>query len=473
MIIVTALMVVMNQVRQIVLLLYSCSPQGVHRWSAGTSACPNGAFYCPNVGFKPLVINSTFVDDGVCDCCDGTDEPPGRCISTCRQKGNEEVKMMQQKLSAAMAGAHKRSQYIDIAVKKRQEWSTSLEQKMLEVEIKRKEVESLKKSKEVIEAEERLLKDQQTKAQEVETPVVLENPISDNPVIDSTNSEEVEVKKEETSEELAKRVASQWIPQNNGDDEEVEEHDEELGIPVEDEFSYEEEDSMAEDDYPEEEQHEEKEDGNPIVLPLPSVGWIAKIKSLVSKVFQMGRPVLPKNEIDGALTRLQKQLSDARLKLTAEESTLRQFEKDIKELEDNLKRSYGPDDVFAVLVGTCIETTVDKYRYEICPFKSAVQKEGSASYGTTLGNWEGFSEDGTVLLFTHGAHCWQGPNRSMHVTLQCGETEVVKQVEEPNRCEYTAILETPAVCTSEYVATIKRRVETAQEWIVQTDHDEL
>ena len=26
-----------------------------------------------------------FVDDGVCDCCDGTDEPRGRCPSTCHR----------------------------------------------------------------------------------------------------------------------------------------------------------------------------------------------------------------------------------------------------------------------------------------------------------------------------------------------------------------------------------------------------
>jgi hypothetical protein len=33
---------------------------------AGTSACPNGKFYCRNVGHAPLVLNATLVDDGVC-----------------------------------------------------------------------------------------------------------------------------------------------------------------------------------------------------------------------------------------------------------------------------------------------------------------------------------------------------------------------------------------------------------------------
>jgi protein kinase C substrate 80K-H len=37
----------------------------------GTSACPNGKFYCMNRGFKGLFIFSSRVGDGICDCCDG------------------------------------------------------------------------------------------------------------------------------------------------------------------------------------------------------------------------------------------------------------------------------------------------------------------------------------------------------------------------------------------------------------------
>lgn len=33
---------------------------------AGTAACANGKFYCANVGFQPTMLNSSFVDDGVC-----------------------------------------------------------------------------------------------------------------------------------------------------------------------------------------------------------------------------------------------------------------------------------------------------------------------------------------------------------------------------------------------------------------------
>ncbi|XP_021939758.1 glucosidase 2 subunit beta [Zootermopsis nevadensis] len=42
----------------------------------GTSACQNGRFYCDtqnNIGHSESVPSS-YVNDGICDCCDGSDE---------------------------------------------------------------------------------------------------------------------------------------------------------------------------------------------------------------------------------------------------------------------------------------------------------------------------------------------------------------------------------------------------------------
>lgn len=35
-------------------------------WISGTSACPNGRFYCKNAGHTPLFLYSSRVNDGIC-----------------------------------------------------------------------------------------------------------------------------------------------------------------------------------------------------------------------------------------------------------------------------------------------------------------------------------------------------------------------------------------------------------------------
>uniref|UniRef100_J3L447 Glucosidase II beta subunit N-terminal domain-containing protein n=1 Tax=Oryza brachyantha TaxID=4533 RepID=J3L447_ORYBR len=52
----------------------------------GTSACPEGRFYCGNVGDTPRFLFSSVVNDEICDCCDGSDEYESgiRCPNTCK-----------------------------------------------------------------------------------------------------------------------------------------------------------------------------------------------------------------------------------------------------------------------------------------------------------------------------------------------------------------------------------------------------
>ena len=55
----------------------------------GTSACSNGSFYCSNRGFKPSNLKSSRVNDGICDCCDGSDEWAMVAGSACKNNCDE------------------------------------------------------------------------------------------------------------------------------------------------------------------------------------------------------------------------------------------------------------------------------------------------------------------------------------------------------------------------------------------------
>jgi protein kinase C substrate 80K-H len=87
----------------------------------GTSACSHGTFYCVNGGVLGKEISSTFVDDGVCDCCDGSDETDG-CGNTCHAVMQQKRNELQTKLEQYEAGFKARTLLVTEAAKKWKEW---------------------------------------------------------------------------------------------------------------------------------------------------------------------------------------------------------------------------------------------------------------------------------------------------------------------------------------------------------------
>jgi len=144
----------------------------------------------------------------------------------------------------------------------------------------------------------------------------------------------------------------------------------------------------------------------------------------------------------------------------------------IDELTEWLEADYGPEREFLPLKDKCFSTNVEKYIYEVCPFKNAKQKEGHGA--TQLGKWSGFEENYRVMSFTNGQHCWQGPNRSLRVRLACGEEEQVAKIDEPSRCEYVGVLTTPAACSASHVAhSLKVHEEAEAAAQLASMHEEL
>jgi protein kinase C substrate 80K-H len=50
------------------------------------------------------------------------------------------------------------------------------------------------------------------------------------------------------------------------------------------------------------------------------------------------------------------------------------------------------------------------------------------------------------MIFENGLTCWNGPARSLQVSLECGDTEKVLSVSEPSKCEYLMTMQTSALC---------------------------
>lgn len=142
----------------------------------------------------------------------------------------------------------------------------------------------------------------------------------------------------------------------------------------------------------------------------------------------------------------------------------------ISRLTKKLAHDFGPKKEFYSLHGRCFETKQNKYVYKVCPFKQATQEEG---YSTTrLGRWDKFMDSYGVMLFSNGENCWNGPDRSLKVRLRCGLKVELSDIDEPSRCEYEALLTTPALCLEQKLKELKNELQFLNKDQMQL-HDEL
>jgi len=176
----------------------------------GTSACPNGMFYCDNKPHHGQKIHSSLLFDGICDCCDGSDEVKGHCTNTCKQLAEEALKGKREQLANYRKGVRVKKDYIAQAVEGLVTKAQELDTKKAELEVLQKERDTIRaaeeemKKKEDQKKEELRLKAEQQKQEQgdaTENKAQDEQPIANDEV--PATDENTEVAVEETDEEKA------------------------------------------------------------------------------------------------------------------------------------------------------------------------------------------------------------------------------------------------------------------------------
>lgn len=430
----------------------------------GTSACNSGKFWCVNDGFRGQYVHHSWVDDGHCDCCDGSDEAPGVCRNSCIAEGQRARREAQLTATTIMRGVAKRQGYAE-------EGKLAKELDLERLNQVKKEIREMEPKLQLSRArasELETLRDHQKRLRSVATDSVesqsgphnndveerdLEAVDKNIPLVDditnsATGSEGSEIQKAEGAADTlqvedtasAVREANPWSAEGSVADAEMR------------------------DDHNANDSQDHDDPGRNVVGSGKS---LQDIELFCAELSSNGRGTLFRNAqyfVALAYFRVRRTLPHFGwncLRQSHVESCLQRarvarnelvdkkhaLEKEVSDIEKRLSFDYGHDEAFRKLEGTCLRQPLGQYEYEICHFDKVVQYE-HGSVVATLGRWSGWHNAGNqAMIFKDGDHCWNGPSRSVTVSLTCGEAEKIITVDEPSRCVYRMTLSTPTSCS--------------------------
>ncbi|KZW03841.1 hypothetical protein EXIGLDRAFT_599996 [Exidia glandulosa HHB12029] len=458
----------------------------------GTSACPNSSFYCVNTGHIGSTIPSSRVNDGLCEpeCCDGTDEPSGLCPNICKQVGEEYRKKRDALLKTRKTGAKIRGTYIAHAAKEKKRLEDSLELLKKEVEVREKEAERLE---EILQRTESV---SHASMEHKKQSPLYQSLITHSRALKSLQQYYKDLQEREKTladilsalkggynpnyQDMAVLEAVRgWDAYNGADDQKdsevvvpvvegaVEDEEPEPGMWSEDQIEHQ-LDGLINRDYEslliEHDEHMalmDSEDGSvlfDIAAYIPdafaakyeifrdaTLGWF-KTLGVIRSGGVGGNPTEETNRARQARDTARNQLNDAKRKRDDEERELRR-------LFD--PTWFGGEGQWKQLENKCISKDTGEYTYEVCLFGSASQKQkngGSNNLGR-FSSWNkkpdvvpGSPEYYSVQMYTGGARCWNGPERSVTLKLECGTENAILSVSEPEKCEYHLHGTSPALC---------------------------
>ncbi|ORY85045.1 glucosidase II beta subunit-like-domain-containing protein [Protomyces lactucae-debilis] len=437
----------------------------------GTSACHNASFYCENVGHTPARIPARNVNDGVCEpaCCDGSDEYGGltQCPNTCAALAKEAAIVAAAREEIRTTGAAQQEAWSKAGRAQRTAMEASLVQKQAALSLAREKLKH---------AEDALEKAKATAPIEVfttgspafeEARVAVEQQVTQLKEAVEGLQGKVKAQQERIAalESILSNLKVSYNP--NFQDMAVK-----GAVSAFDELA-----AIEESTFPNEATLPELLADSTVLptevcpVPVPDKGIGALIHQFKRYMMDLGviaHDTQPTTPPAGP----PKQVQDASALVDKRKEELSSAEKEQQDMTSDLAQSYAADvpaalkDALRHLTGQCFSTRLGDYDYEVCMMKTLYQK--SSSHGNTLvGTFESLKrvaepvQDGALFgttlqfFFTHGTRCWNGPERSGRVDVECGKSNHLVSVREAQKCEYVYRVTSPIACSLQQQQVVK------------------
>ncbi|KKK22605.1 hypothetical protein AOCH_004784 [Aspergillus ochraceoroseus] len=443
-------------------------------------------FYCKNKGHKPSYIPFQRVNDGICDyelCCDGSDEwarvGGTKCEDKCKEIGKEWRKREEKRHKAMTAALKKKRDLLVDAGRQQKEVEDHILRLEAEIEGEEIKVKNLEADLEAIKKREESKVVKGKKAGKVNVLAALAKGR-----VEELRNALVEVRKERDEiksrvqelEDILSKFKIEYNP--NFNDEGVKRavrswEDYAAKGTVDTIVNSARDGDWATISKPDDEEsginweqwENEVESAEPdtiyrlaAYLPPSLVTFIeGKVNAVVSFLETTG--YLPRKEEPS--TSESKAVAEAREAVQAAEKSLEDLKSQLKDHKADIDTDYGVASIFRALKNVCISKDAGEYTYEHCFLDQTKQIPKKGGSSVRMGSFAGLgsvevdelNEAGEIvpvqkisLKYTRGQGCWNGPARSTTVVLECGEENEILKIAEDEKCVYSMLVTTPAVC---------------------------
>ncbi|AAZ12159.1 protein kinase C substrate protein, heavy chain, putative [Trypanosoma equiperdum] len=407
----------------------------------GTSACtnhftkvkfPDGwKFRCRNIGFKSKEIPHNRVNDGLCDCCDGSDEYGGivQCANICaevQEKEAEELMLEREKMKLSL---EEKKKMVEQATVKREQDKVALKEEKAELEAA--EISRERMSRDLPPLEDHEKKEKQRLSEEFK---ILQKHIQEN----EANEEGTKLKYRAGCTKWYTTVdcgTKSSVTDEKGCDELIPGN-----VSGYCECAEAKTDATV--------KYQKNCDHKPLRCSFvcKTAGEEGTLSSSEEQYFDTTND--PSYELPGA--------KNLRAKIKDLDEKMDNLRSSIAAKEARLKRNLNTEDIIRTLEDECFTLDVKVYTYKFCPFKDAHQYSKGTEIGNSIGKWVRFGEstyslwsttdDHTHMLYEGGDWCWNHDQRTTDVRLVCGPENKLLKAEEPISCKYAMVFQTPAIC---------------------------